>query len=47
MPNLSPWETLSRTLALDRSPWMQVFEDDIRLPDGRIVEGYLRLETPG
>ncbi len=47
MPDLTPWETLKRTLALDCSPWMQVFEDDVRLPDGRIIEGYLRLETPG
>lgn len=47
MPDLTPWETLKRTLALDRSPWMQVFEDDVRLPDGRIIEGYLHLETPG
>ena len=47
MPDLTPWETLKRTLVLDSSPWMQVFEDDVRLPDGRIIEGYLRLETPG
>lgn len=47
MPDLTPWETLKRTLTLDRSPWMRVFEDDVRLPDGRIVEGYLHLETPG
>lgn len=45
--DLIPWETLKRTLALDRSPWMRVFDDDIRLPDGRIIERYLRLETPG
>ena len=47
MPDLTPWETLKRTLLLDRSPWMQVFEDDVRLPDGRIIGGYLRLETSG
>ncbi len=47
MPDLSPWETLKRTLVLDRSPWMQVFEDDIRLPDGRIIEGYIHMKTPG
>ena len=47
MPDLTPWETLKRTLLLDRSPWMQVFEDEVRLPDGRVIEGYLRLETPG
>ena len=47
MPDLTPWEILKRTLTLDRSPWMRIFEDEIRLPDGRIIEGYLHLETPG
>ncbi|HUS83653.1 MAG TPA: NUDIX hydrolase [Anaerolineales bacterium] len=47
MPDLMPWETLKRTLILDRSPWMRVFEDDVRLPNGRIVEGYLHLDAPG
>jgi len=26
---------------------MQLYSDDVRLPDGRQVEGYLHLETPG
>jgi ADP-ribose pyrophosphatase len=26
---------------------MCLYEDDVALPDGRIVHGYLRLETPG
>jgi ADP-ribose pyrophosphatase len=46
MPELKPWRTLKRTLLLDRSPWMRIFADDVELPDGRIVEGYLRLESP-
>jgi ADP-ribose pyrophosphatase len=40
-----PWKTLRRQLLLDRSPWLRVVADDIELPDGRFVEGYLRLET--
>ncbi len=47
MSDLKPWETLERRLIIDRSPWMRLFEDDIRLPDGQVVEGYLRLETSG
>jgi ADP-ribose pyrophosphatase len=46
MPELESWRTLNRTLLLDRSPWMRVYADDVELPDGRIVEGYLRLESP-
>lgn len=44
---LKLWETLERRLLVDRSPWMRLFEDDVRLPDGQVVEGYLRLETNG
>ncbi|MGI8916520.1 MAG: NUDIX hydrolase [Chloroflexota bacterium] len=29
---------------MDRSPWLRVFADDVELPDGRQVEGYLRVE---
>ncbi|MFP3853651.1 MAG: NUDIX hydrolase [Anaerolineales bacterium] len=40
------WETLSSRLLLDRSPWLKVYSEDLKLPEGRIVEGYLRLRTP-
>jgi ADP-ribose pyrophosphatase len=39
-----PWKTLRRRLLLDRSPWLRVLADDVELPNGRRVEGYLRLE---
>jgi ADP-ribose pyrophosphatase len=48
MPDeLKAWRTLQRKLLLDHSPWMRVYADDVELPDGRVVEGYLRLESPG
>jgi ADP-ribose pyrophosphatase len=43
--NPEPWKTLRRRILLDRSPWLKVLADDVELPDGRRVEGYLRLET--
>lgn len=46
MPELESWRTLNRNLLLDRSPWIRVYADDVELPDGRVVEGYLRLESP-
>lgn len=43
---MEPWKTLRRELLLDRRPWLRVLADDVELPDGTVVEGYLRLETP-
>jgi ADP-ribose pyrophosphatase len=31
-------------LILDRSPWLRVHEDQVALPDGQIVDGYIHLE---
>jgi ADP-ribose pyrophosphatase len=44
---LLPWHITNSELLLDRSPWMRIFSDDVQLPDGSIVEGYLRLESRG
>lgn len=38
------WKRLRSRLLLDRSPWLRVFADDVELPDGRQVEGYLRVD---
>ena len=46
MPELKAWRTLHRKILLDRSPWMRIYSDDVELPDGRVIEGYLRLESP-
>jgi ADP-ribose pyrophosphatase len=40
-----PWKTLRRQVLLERPPWLRVLADDIELPDGRRIDGYLRLET--
>ncbi|MGD2162731.1 MAG: NUDIX hydrolase [Anaerolineales bacterium] len=41
------WKTLRRTLLLDRSPWLKVYADDIELPTGELVQGYIHLQSPG
>lgn len=41
------WQTLSRRELLDARPWLRVWAEDLRLPDGRIVEGFYTLEMPG
>ena len=47
MTQLKPWRTLERRLLLERPPWMRVYEDDVALPNGQTVLGYLHRETPG
>jgi ADP-ribose pyrophosphatase len=44
---LAGWETVRRELVFEHRPWMRLFQDEVRLPDGQLVEGYLHLETPG
>ena len=44
---LAGWETVKRELVFEHRPWVRLFQDAVRLPDGRLVEGYLHLETPG
>ena len=44
MPDALTWKRLRSRLLLDCSPWLRVFADDVELPDGRHVEGYLRVD---
>ena len=46
MPDQRPWRILRSKLLLDRIPWMRVYSEKVELPDGRVVEGYLRVEQP-
>jgi ADP-ribose pyrophosphatase len=46
MTPLEKWKILDTTVLLDQLPWLRVLADRVRLPDGRIVDNYLRLETP-
>lgn len=40
------WRVRSRRLAFDAEPWLRVWHDDLLLPDGREVPGFLGLEMP-
>jgi len=42
----APWQHISSRTLLDLSPWFSVVEDTLRLPGGRIVENYYRIEAP-
>ncbi len=41
-----PWEQISSRTLIDVPPWMKVHEDTIRLPGGRVIDDYYRIETP-
>jgi ADP-ribose pyrophosphatase len=40
------WKVLSRRELLDGRPWLRVFVETLRLPDGREIEGFYSLEMP-
>lgn len=35
-----PWKTIVRRALLSRPPWLEVGEEDVELPDGRVVEQF-------
>ncbi len=40
------WETLSSTVAFEAKHWFRVVKDTVKLPSGRIVDDYYRIEAP-
>ena len=42
---MQPWDTLASRPLLDRRPWLTVWEEDVRLPDGALIHGYLRSQA--
>ncbi len=39
------WRRRRSVLLLDRPPWLRVYADDVVFPDGRQVDGFLRVES--
>ena len=39
------WKTLARRVLLSRLPWMEVGDERIELPDGRVIDGFLWVKT--
>ena len=46
MPNaeesIAPWRVLRTRPIFDRRPWLTVWEEDVELPGGAMISGYLR-----
>lgn len=43
---LDPWEIIERRQVLDASPWLRVYEEHVRLPNGYEITDFHRLEAP-
>ncbi len=42
---MRPWRVLETRDLLDRRPWLRIVEQDVELPNGRAIQGYLLAET--
>ena len=40
------WESLAKNSILEKKPWFEVFREEVRLPDGKIVPEYFGIEMP-
>jgi len=40
------WELLTKESILVKKPWLEVFQEEIRLPDGKVVPDYYEIEMP-
>lgn len=40
------WETVTRHEVVDRRPWLRLWSEDVKLPDGRIIDGFSTIEMP-
>ncbi len=43
---LACWESIQRRCILDASPWIRIWIETVRLPDGRLVNDFYQLEQP-
>jgi ADP-ribose pyrophosphatase len=38
------WEILDSEIVIDRQPWLRVIAEKVRLPDGRTIDNFFRVE---
>ncbi len=39
---MQPWRILAARSLVERPPWLSVWEEDVELPDGQSIRGYVR-----
>jgi ADP-ribose pyrophosphatase len=40
------WEIVDRRLVADRSPYAQIYDEDVRLPDGTLITQWVKVDLP-
>jgi ADP-ribose pyrophosphatase len=45
--DLECWEVIHRQQVVDASPWLRLWVETVRLPDGRVVDDFYVLDLPG
>lgn len=43
---LECWETVARRKLVDASPWLNLWVEEVRLPDGKVVSDFYTVEQP-
>jgi ADP-ribose pyrophosphatase len=43
---LRPWKVLGEQLLLSRPPWLDVYQERVQLPTGRVLEDFYRVVLP-
>ena len=44
--NPQHWRVRRRQLALNADPWLRVWQEDLQLPNGRMVDGFYTVDMP-
>ena len=44
MKQLQKWQVLKRELVIECPPWLSLWRETIRLPDGREIDDYYQLD---
>jgi ADP-ribose pyrophosphatase len=45
-PESREWRVVARRRLYDARPWLDVWAEDVQLPDGRVIEDFYKLEMP-
>ena len=45
-PDFTPWEVLDEQRVLGAAPWLDVYRQRVRLPEGKVVDDYYRVRLP-
>src|SRR5262245_12592397 len=43
---LRPWKVLGRQVLLERKPWLEVSQERVELPSGRVIDDFYRVVLP-